>query len=338
MTRRTSVRVLVGAALPCEYPGMAHSEPETSLPLNADEPFEATLTFREQTDGRKVGRLPGGKVVLIQLQYLDTVHDGERWRVRLSHRDTFALAYPLERIFEPDTPLLSPQLAARLRTELAARAAATVEVKPAPAPAVDLERAHQPAAPAEADRRPLPGQSPLTPDRILRPSDRVAFFVDGANMDGAGRDAGYFIDYGKAREFFLAGGTFYAAFYYIADFTAHDPLQLRFLDYLSHAGYIVRRKPVKVIRDDETGERIIKGNLDTEIVLDMMNTADNYDLAYLFSGDSDFERAVELLRSRGKRIYIVTSAASLSRELAYVADKPIFLIEHFREALHRNRD
>jgi len=114
--------------------------------------------------------------------------------------------------------------------------------------------------------------------------------------------------------------------------------QLRFLDYLSHAGYIVRRKPVKVIRDDETGERIIKGNLDTEIVLDMMNTADNYDLAYLFSGDSDFERAVELLRSRGKRIYIVTSAASLSRELAYVADKPIFLIEHFREALHRNRD
>jgi uncharacterized LabA/DUF88 family protein len=57
---------------------------------------------------------------------------------------------------------------------------------------------------------------------------------------------------------------------------------------------------VKVIRDSETGERIIKGNLDTEIVLDMLNTVDNYGVAYLCSGDSDFERCVDLLRSRGK--------------------------------------
>lgn len=92
---------------------------------------------------------------------------------------------------------------------------------------------------------------------------------------------------------------------------------------------------MKVIRDSDTGERIIKGNLDTEIVLDMVNTVDNYDVAFLFSGDSDFERAVDLLRSRGKRIYVVTARAQLSRELSYVADKPIFFIEDHRAVLAR---
>lgn len=115
----------------------------------------------------------------------------------------------------------------------------------------------------------------------------------------------------------------FAGFYYVADFSLSDPLQQRFFDFLSHAGFIVRRRPVKVIRDQETGERIIKGNLDTEIVLDMLNTADNYDVAFLFPVTSDFERAVELLRSRGKRVYIVSARGQLSRELAYVADTPI---------------
>ncbi len=80
----------------------------------------------------------------------------------------------------------------------------------------------------------------------------------------------------------------------------------------------------------------LKANVDTELVLDLVNTADNYDLAFLFSGDSDFERAVDLLRSRGKRIYVVTSRHVMSRELSYVADKPIFFLEDFRAELQRD--
>jgi uncharacterized LabA/DUF88 family protein len=234
-------------------------------------------------------------------------------------------------------------VADRIREEIVARPGAAGEPEattleseavnePSPAPGREAKPSPIEARQAERARAGRP-----TPERVVRPVDRVAFFVDGANMDGACREARYFVDYGKAREFFLSGGTFYAAFYYVADFTSQDPLQQRYLDFLSHAGYIVRRKPVKLIRDSQTGERIIKGNLDTEIVLDMMNTADNYDLAFLFSGDSDFERAVELLRSRGKRVYLVTSRGSLSRELGYVADKPIFLIENFESELRRDQ-
>jgi uncharacterized LabA/DUF88 family protein len=176
----------------------------------------------------------------------------------------------------------------------------------------------------------------IHPSRVVGMNDRVAMFIDGANMDLACRLAGYFVDYRKARQFFLAHGLFYAAFYYIADFTASDPLQQRYLDFLAHSDYIVRRKAVKVIWDQETGQKLTKANVDTELVLDLINTAENYDLAFLFSGDSDSERAVDLLRSRGKRVYVVTSRLTGSRELSYVADKPIFFLEDFKVELQRD--
>ena len=315
--------------------------------VDDDEPVEAVLTFHEQADGRKVARLPGGKVVLLDLHQMHRVADGERWSVRLRHKETFAIAEPLDLAREAliPNPVLRSDIAERLSSLVAARPARPVEgTPPAPGPPAEAPEpkpavvAPAPPAPPPAPQ-PVPAPKPpaaVSPREVIRAADRVALFVDGANMDGACRAAAYFVDYRKAREFFLAAGQFYAGFYYIADFTASDPLQQRYLDFLSHAGYIVRRRPVKVIRDQDTGERIIKGNLDTEIVLDMLNTVGNYDVAYLFSGDSDFERAVDLLRSRGKRIYVVTARSQLSRELAYVADKPIFFIEEYADTIGRD--
>lgn len=334
-----------------------------------DEPLEADLVFREQADGRKVARLPGGKVVLLDINQLDAIADGEKWHVRLRHKDTFAIAEPVGRVKDFVNPVLPGVAAILARNAVAppanrvpdpqpaatraaappasAASAAPIGLPPQPAPIAAAPAAPPPAtalppppaavAPVAAKIPPPVNVTALDPSRFVRAGDRVALFIDGANMDGACRSAGYFVDYRKAREFAVASGTFNAAYYYVADFTASDPLQQRFLDFLSHAGYIVRRRPVKVINDQDTGERIIKGNLDTEIVLDMLNTVGNYDVAFLFSGDSDFERAVDLLRSRGKRIYIVTSRAALSRELLYVADKPVFFLEDFRSALIRER-
>lgn len=289
-----------------------------------DEPETATLQFREQSDGRKVSRLSGGKVVLVDLVDLDRVRDGEWWNVKLRHRETFAVATPIEKVAAPAVPAPGP-----------------VAAPPPPSPAPTRPAAARPAgaAPAPAPHRgaafEIQGMM-IEPHDILRATDRVAIFVDGANMDHACREAGFFIDYRKARDFFVAKGTYYAAFYYVADVTATDPVQTRFLDFLSYSGFIVRRKPIKVITDVETGERSFKANLDTEIVLDMLNTVGNYDVAFLFSGDSDFERAVDLLRSRGKRVYVVSNRRTISRELSYISDKPVFFIEDFKEFLQRD--
>jgi uncharacterized LabA/DUF88 family protein len=300
-----------------------------------------TLLFHQQADGRKVSRLPGGKVVLVDLNEITRVADGEWWLVRLRHKETFAIATPIEKVKEPQPrpgadaviPATAPPLAA---TPVAMQGVAPPVTAPAPArpvraitapPTVARERSHSTAFQV--------GGMLIEPENILRPGDRIALFVDGANMDHAARAAGYFVDYKKARDYFVGPANFYAAFYYVADVTASDPVQLRFLDFLSYAGFIIRRKPVKVIIDQDTGEQTFKGNLDTEIVLDMLNTVNNYDVAFLFSGDSDFERAVDLLRSRGKRVYVVTSRKSLARELAYVADKPVFCLEDFQSVLAR---
>jgi uncharacterized LabA/DUF88 family protein len=309
-------------------------------PLLDDEPAEGVFEFREQADGRKVARLPGGKVVLINFDDIGRIRDGERWRVRLQHRDTYAIASPVER----ERPLLTnPVLGSTpLAGLLKSRPASPPAPVPAPAPVVSQPGPPAPSAPVATparttDRRPEERTPAIQPSRVVGMNDRVAMFIDGANMDGACRLAGYFLDYRKAQRFFLAHGLFYAAYYYIADYTAQDPLQQRYLDFLAQSNYIVRRKAVKAIRDKETGERVLKANVDTELVLDLINTADNYDLAFLFSGDSDFERAVDLLRSRGKRVYLVTARPTLSRELSYVADKPIFFIEDFRQALERDQ-
>lgn len=305
-----------------------------------DEPIEATLVFREQADGRKVARLPGGKVVLVALADLERVKDGERWHVRLRHRETFAIADPIERERpEMTNPVLQPGL---VRALPARHALPASRPEPAQPPAASVT-AVPPASKTAVDgwpqekQRPESRHSRILPSRVVGMQDRVAMFVDGANMDLACRMAGYFIDYRKARQFFLASGNFNAAYYYTADYSASDSssLQLRYLDFLAHSDFIVRRKAVKAIRDQETGERVLKANVDIELILDLVNTADNYDLAFLFSGDSDFERAVDLLRSRGKRVYIVTSRRVVSRELAYVADKPIFFLEDFRAELER---
>jgi uncharacterized LabA/DUF88 family protein len=279
---------------------------------------QQTLTFREQMDGRKVSRLPTGKVVLVDLSSREKIKDGETWLVRLEHRELFAVAYPLDRISAG--PLVQVQVPRNATTIVKAvdrpePAKVVVSIKP------------------EAQ---LPPAKRALPNMFLKPDDRIAIFVDGANMDGACRDAGYYLDYYKVGAFLRGGAEFRMAFYYIADFTAQDPLQNKFLDFLAHSGYIVRKKQVKVITDKETGAKTYKANVDTEMVLDMVNTADNYDVAFLLSGDSDFERCVDLLRSRGKRVYVMTSEKTVSRELAHVADKPIFFIEDYQDLLVRD--
>lgn len=53
----------------------------------------------------------------------------------------------------------------------------------------------------------------------------------------------------------------------------------------------------------------------------MFNTVDNYDVAVLFSGDGDFERAIELVRGRGKEIYVVSTDGFAARELRNAAGR-----------------
>lgn len=151
--------------------------------------------------------------------------------------------------------------------------------------------------------------------------ERVSVFVDGANMYYAQKRLGWFIDYRKVLSCFAwRGGCELSEAYY---FTGTDPQprgrENAFFEYLIHAGYTVRAKSVKLVTDDATGEPIEKANLDIEIVIDMFNTISRYDTCVLLSGDGDFERVVEVLRARGKRVIVVSLPEMTARELRNAA-------------------
>lgn len=156
---------------------------------------------------------------------------------------------------------------------------------------------------------------------------RAAIFIDGANMFYAQRKLNWHFEYRKILEYFAKEYEIYNAFYYTGVKAPPESKDRAFLNALTAIGYTVRTKTIKTMVDQETGEETQKANLDIEIAIDMFNTVDKYDVAILLSGDGDFERAVELLRSRGKEIIAVATKGMIAHELRNAVDKFIDLAD-----------
>lgn len=157
-------------------------------------------------------------------------------------------------------------------------------------------------------------------------SNRLSIFVDGNNMFYAQQKNGWFFDPKRVLEYFLNesdGLSLVNAFWYTG---LKDPQDQRgFRDALISLGYTVRYKILKEYYDDSSGRYSQKANLDIEIVIDMFNTVEQYNRVVLFSGDGDFERAVELLRSKNTHITVVSTEGMIARELRNATDRYIDL-------------
>ncbi|WP_239651736.1 NYN domain-containing protein [Neosynechococcus sphagnicola] len=158
--------------------------------------------------------------------------------------------------------------------------------------------------------------------------NRLSIFVDGNNMFYAQQKNGWFFDPKRVLEYFTKSETepqvtLINAFWYTG---LKDPQDQRgFRDALISLGYTVRTKILKEYYDDNSGRYSQKANLDIEIVVDMFNTVDQYDRVILFSGDGDFERAIELLRSKNTHITVVSTEGMIARELRNATDRYIDL-------------
>jgi uncharacterized LabA/DUF88 family protein len=132
---------------------------------------------------------------------------------------------------------------------------------------------------------------------------------------------GWFFDPKRVLQYFLqrdGDSTLVNAFWYTG---LKDPQDQRgFRDALISLGYTVRTKILKEYYDDTSGRYSQKANLDIEIAIDMFNTVDQYDQVVLFSGDGDFERAIELLRSKSTHITVVSTDGMIARELRNATD------------------
>lgn len=152
---------------------------------------------------------------------------------------------------------------------------------------------------------------------------KVSVFVDGANFFFMQRDGlKWFADPKKMLEYIENRyGEIADAFYYIGQDAPPDARQQAFLSALPEMGFSVVTKQIKTIYDSKTGTIRKKANLDIEIVLDMFNTIESYDLAVLVSGDGDFDRALQYLKARGKRTVVISTENFIATELRATAGR-----------------
>ena len=140
--------------------------------------------------------------------------------------------------------------------------------------------------------------------------ERIALFIDGANLYATAKALNFDIDYKRLLKEFQSKGRLVRAFYYTAlvedqEYSAIRPL----IDWLDYNGYTVITKPTKEFVDS-TGRRKVKGNMDIELAVDAMEMAEHLDHIVLFSGDGDFRSLVEAMQRRGRKVSVISTVAT----------------------------
>ena len=163
------------------------------------------------------------------------------------------------------------------------------------------------------------------------PNERISLFIDGSNLYAAARALRFDIDYKRLLEMFSEKGRLIRAFYYTALIEDQEYSPIRpLVDWLDYNGYTMVTKPTKEFAD-ATGRRKLKGNMDIELAIDVMEMAQNLDHIVIFSGDGDFRRLVEAVQRKGVQGTVVSTMRSqppmVADELRRQADTFIDLMD-----------
>ena len=161
--------------------------------------------------------------------------------------------------------------------------------------------------------------------------EKIALFIDGANLYATAKSLGFDIDYKRLLREFQSRGYLVRAFYYTAVIEDQEYSSIRpLIDWLDYNGYTVVTKATKEFVD-QTGRRKVKGNMDIELAVDAMEIAPYVDQIVLFSGDGDFRSLVEAVQRRGVRVVVVSTISTqppmVADELRRQADQFVDIIE-----------
>jgi len=169
------------------------------------------------------------------------------------------------------------------------------------------------------ERQPVAGQQ------------RIALFIDGANLYATTKTLGFDIDYRRLLHEFQNRGHLVRAFYYTALVEDQEYSSIRpLIDWLDYNGYRVVTKPAKEFVDS-TGRRKVKGNMDIELAIDALELAPYIDHMVLFSGDGDFRSLVEAMQRRGVRVSVMST---ISTQPPMVADELRRQADEFVDLVH----
>jgi uncharacterized LabA/DUF88 family protein len=161
---------------------------------------------------------------------------------------------------------------------------------------------------------------------MFDPREKIALFIDGANLYATAKSLGFDIDYKRLLSEFQGKGYLLRAYYYTAlaedqEYSSIRPL----IDWLDYNGYTVVTKPTKEFVD-ASGRRKIKGNMDIELAVHVMEMVEWIDHLVLFSGDGDFRSLVEAVQRKGRKVSVIST---LSTQPPMIADELRRQADHF---------
>ncbi len=163
-----------------------------------------------------------------------------------------------------------------------------------------------------------------------KPDKIVYAFIDASNLWQAQKVKGRMFDFEKLKLFLK--NKFNASEIKIFYYTAYPREGTReqsqdgkhkFYTYLKKGlGFVVRKKELKRITEhSDLGDSIQeKGNMDVEMTIDAIHFCKKYNIAVLFTGDSDFLALVNYLRNGDKKVFIFSSKNNVSQELRTGSD------------------
>jgi uncharacterized LabA/DUF88 family protein len=170
-------------------------------------------------------------------------------------------------------------------------------------------------------------------------TEKLALFIDGANLYATAKTLGFDIDYRRLLVEYKSQGTLLRAFYFTALIEDQEYSSIRpLVDWLDYNGYRVVTKPTKEFVD-AAGRRKIKGNMDIELAIAALDMAEYIYHMVLFSGDGDFRSLVESMQRRGVRVTVVSTTSTqppmVADELRRQADEFVDLA-HLQKLIGRD--
>lgn len=116
---------------------------------------------------------------------------------------------------------------------------------------------------------------------------RIIVFIDAANVIYSCRDLDWRIKYRKLRRYFEKRAKLIDIYFYTARHNNFAGLN-KLLGVLAEIGIQVKARQLKIYHQDD-GTKELKGNIDGELIVDMIKFSKRYDTAVLMSGDGDLE-------------------------------------------------
>jgi uncharacterized LabA/DUF88 family protein len=159
------------------------------------------------------------------------------------------------------------------------------------------------------------------------PLERLALFIDGANLHATARALDFDIDFKRLLTLFRDRGNLIRAIYYTTivedaeEFSSLRPL----VDWLDYNGFTTVTKVARQFA--EADGRRMRSKIDVDLAVDAMRLQAGLDHLFIFSGNGDFTSLVATLQDLGKRVSVVSTLSTVADELRRQADQFIDLLD-----------